>query len=367
MAISNNRRWNGLVLAVGAMALPAALTTGCFGGPMFNNGDDDKDIEDPWEDDWWEDECGGMGSSSGMGGAGMAAPPAMDARQAIGEADIIKIEGDLIYALSRERGLTVVDGADADHLKVLDNHDPLGEEFEMYVRDGVVHTMSTYMGDTRIQTIDATDPTSLGQKAHASVPGEISDSRLIGDVLYVVTFDPDPEGSWSGNPVTFVTSLSLNAPAGLGQVDQIGYVDSDPHDFGWKRTVYATNDRMYVAGVEWDNQENDGHSKIQVVDISDPSGELVEGATIEPAGQIYSRWQLSERDGILRVISSLRGGTHHARFVVRLFDLGHDHSQGTAVIRCRGRRFLPGSVAWPTRSGRLARECSLLEASDRRA
>ncbi len=299
MATNSTRTWNGMLLALGAMALPAVMATGCLGGPLFGDDNGDSDSEDPW----WEDECGGMGSSS-SGGTSYGAPPAAaDAQRTIGEADIIKIEDNLIYALSTHRGLTVIDGTEPDSLQVLDNHEPLGQSFEMYVRDGMVYAMSTYIGTTRIQAIDATVPKNLVPSTPVAVPGEVSDSRIVGDTLYVVSFDPDPEGSWSDVPVTFVTSLSMADPTQLTQVDQLAFQADDPHDLGWKRSVYATDDRMYVAGVEWDNQANDGHSTIQVVDISDPTGLLVEGAMVEPEGQIYSRWQMSERDGVLRVIS----------------------------------------------------------------
>jgi len=303
MATNSDRKWNGMLLALGAMALPAVLTTGCLGGPLSEDGDGDAH----WEfiDPWWEDECAGMGSSS-SGSSGFGAPSvAAEAARAIGEADIIKIEDDLIYALSDQAGLTIIEASNPDALAVLDSAQTIGEAFEMYVRDGTVYAMSTtdYSGATVIQALDASDPGDILPSGNLTLPGEVSDSRIIGQLLYVVTFDPDPEGSWSGTPVTYVTSLSIAEPNQLTQVDQLAFPADDPHDFGWKRSVYATDDRMYVAGVEWDNQENDGHSTIQVVDISDPTGLLVEGALVEPAGQIYSRWQMSERDGVLRVIS----------------------------------------------------------------
>jgi hypothetical protein len=59
---------------------------------------------------------------------------------------------------------------------------------------------------------------------------------------------------------------------------------------------------MYVAGPEW-GQNGPIGSTIQVIDISDPAGNMVEGATVQVAGQINSRWQMDEYEGVFRVIS----------------------------------------------------------------
>src|SRR5262249_23910904 len=47
---------------------------------------------------------------------------------------------------------------------------------------------------------------------------------------------------------------------------------------------------------------------IDVLDITDPGGHLVPGARLSVAGAILSRWQLDERNGILRVISQKGAG-----------------------------------------------------------
>ncbi len=298
MATRNDRGWMGTLMALGALALPAAMASGCLGGPTWF-----EDVEDE-PDDWWEDECAGMGSSGSSSGFA-APPPAADARQAIGEADIVKLEGELLYALSRHQGLTIIDASSPDDLEVLDQYDPPGESFEMYVREDMVYAMATSQDgtDTVVEALDTSNPSDIVATGKLAVPGEVSDSRIVGQVLYVVSFDPLPDGEWAGSPTTFVTAMSIADPAQLAQADQLVFPQDDPHDFGWKRSVMATPTRMYVAGVEWDGETNEGHSTIQVVDISDPTGLMVEGALVQPAGQIYSRWQMDEYDGVLRVIS----------------------------------------------------------------
>jgi hypothetical protein len=57
---------------------------------------------------------------------------------------------------------------------------------------------------------------------------------------------------------------------------------------------------MYVAGSIW-NQSSGDRSVIDVVDISDPTGKMVKGASVAAAGEIESRWQMDEHDGALRI------------------------------------------------------------------
>jgi uncharacterized secreted protein with C-terminal beta-propeller domain len=60
-------------------------------------------------------------------------------------------------------------------------------------------------------------------------------------------------------------------------------------------------------------------SSIQVVDISDPAGTMVEGAVVQTEGQITSRWQMDEYEGVLRVISQSAPGAPQAPPVVQTY------------------------------------------------
>src|SRR5262249_39776029 len=88
----------------------------------------------------------GSSSSSGSGGgSGQSTPPSTappgvgtrpsDAARAIEEADIVKLEGRLLFALSRYGGLSVVDASNRDNLRLVGRHRTRGVPFEMYVRD----------------------------------------------------------------------------------------------------------------------------------------------------------------------------------------------------------------------------------------
>jgi hypothetical protein len=238
----------------------------------------------------------------------------------IEEADIIKLEGDVLYALSAYRGLVVIDVSDPDHLEVIGRHAMYGMPFEMYVRDGIAYCIyssfwvyvyneetggNDWVSTSRIVGLDVTDPDAIVPVGNYDLAGEISDSRIVGDVLYAVAF----ENGWcwrcESSPQTTITALNIADPENIIVRDRLAYSEDDA--YGWRRSITVTTDRMYVSGMNWDDDWESSRSTIQVVDISDPSGVIAAGAQVEVAGQITSRWQMDEYDGVLRVVSQPGG------------------------------------------------------------
>jgi hypothetical protein len=245
--------------------------------------------------------------------------------RAIAEADIIQLHGDRLYALSRMSGVNVVDVGDPARLRLLgrfgDTRD--AEPFEMYVRDDVAFVMfsgwgkyvqveSTEDGDepayawvqtSELVALDIADPAQIAVIDSFEIPGQISDSRVVGDVLYVVGYQDGYCWNCEQNRAqTSVVSLDIADPRAIAKVDELSFRDDD-NAWGWnRRSVTVTHERMYVAGPEYGNGGPVG-SSIQVVDIADAGGEMTLGASVSAAGQITSRWQMDEHEGVLRVIS----------------------------------------------------------------
>ncbi len=124
--------------------------------------------------------------------------------RAIEEADVVKREGDRLYALSALGGLTIVDISNPDALTILGRHRSTATPFEMYVRDEVVFVLYngyaeylydedtetyTYYQTSRVIPLDTSNPESITEGGKFEVSGYIADSRLIGDVMYVVAYD----------------------------------------------------------------------------------------------------------------------------------------------------------------------------------
>ncbi|RYG66939.1 hypothetical protein EON77_16960, partial [bacterium] len=220
-------------------------------------------------------------------------------------------------------GLAVVDISDPDHLKLLGRKRTDGIPFEMYVRDGKAYVMFDDFGryvavagnpygqwvtSSEILALDVSDPAAITETAHYDVPGNVADSRLVGDAMYVVTYENGYCWSCSSTPSTVVTSFNLGGAA-IAKVDTLAYA-GEANTYSYKRSVSASNKRLYIAGPEWNwrpGAEN-ASSVIQVVDITDPTGHLKKGADVAIAGQINNRWQIDEYEGVLRVVSQYGNG-----------------------------------------------------------
>jgi len=245
---------------------------------------------------------------------------AVDAQRAIVEADIIQVSGDRLYALSRVAGLSVIDLSNPAGLTIVGRYRELnGTPFEMYLRDGVVLAMYSswgqyskqadgqyaYVSTGKVVALDVKDPAAISVLGSFDLAGEVSDSRIVGDVMYVVGYQNGScWGCTQNKPQTTVLSLDVKDPRAVRKVDEMSFADAT-NTYGWsKRSVTVTQKRMYVAGPEYGQSEPSG-STIQVIDISDPAGDLVEGAKVAAQGMISSRWQMDEHANVLRVISQI--------------------------------------------------------------
>lgn len=240
-----------------------------------------------------------------------------DPARMISEADIIQVQGDTLYALSRMAGLAIIDVHDPSALKLLGRFRELpAEPFELYLRDGVALVMFSGWGQyvksgdsyswvstSKLLALDVADPAHVASLGSFDVPGTISDSRLVGDILYVVSYENGYCYQCQQDaPRSSITSLSVADAHNVKKVDQLFYSDGSNQYGSGQKSITVTTDRMYVAGPEYGPNMPLG-STVQVVDISDPKGDLVEGAHVQVAGQISSRWQMDEYEGVLRVFS----------------------------------------------------------------
>ncbi len=308
----------------------AAIATACTEGTSPGHTEDFL-VDNPGAD-------GGSGLSGGeTGDASGGDDGGDDGGRTVSEADIVFVEGDRLYAMSAYSGLAVIDAADPDaRLPVLGHYRMPGQPFEMYVDGGQVFAMLTDYGSyawddavdgyswhsaSRLLALDASDPSSITLRGEFEVPGAIQDSRRVGDILYVVTF----EDGWcwgceADRPRTVVTSLDVSDPAHVEVADRIEFDNQTDEAWDWAgpRSVSATDERLYVGGIEYAGPE-DAHSMIDVIDITDPGGAMVRGASVEVAGSIASRWQMDEFDGVLRVISQPWGWSSDAPPAVETF------------------------------------------------
>jgi hypothetical protein len=283
----------------------------------------------------------GGGSSSGGSFNAPSAEGATSntASRLVSEADIVQLddEQDRIYAMSKGGSLAIVDAAVPGTLRLMGKTSLAGEPFEMYRRGDILITMSNNAvradgsmqaplpedqapgeADPRagaaITAVDIHDPANATAVATLKVAGEIADSRIVGNILYLATYESSSCWSCTGGARTLVTTFDISQPAAPKQIDQMAFTSAMGATFNaawstpWKRSIIATNERLYVGGLSTNEGTTTDEGVIEVLDITDPTGHLVHGATISMAGPVMSRWQMDEHDGILRVVSQRGAG-----------------------------------------------------------
>lgn len=285
----------------------------------------------------------GNGAATGSSGGYSAATPtptAVDASRTVLEADVVQLdhEQNRIYAMSRSGSLAVVDASEAGRLTLLGKTTLSGEPFEMYRRGDVLLTMSNFgvrsdgnvaqpltdgaplpaedsSASALVTAVDISDPANTRQLTTFRVPGEIADSRIVGNVLYLATYENSQ--CWGCKDFrTLVTTFDISDATTPRQVDQVAFENpgraagNPAWSTPWKRSIVATSERLYVGGLSAATGVAD-EGMIEVLDITDPTGKLTRGASLVTSGPVMSRWQMDESDGVLRVISQ-RGAARTA-------------------------------------------------------
>lgn len=282
--------------------------------------------------------------------AGGAQGESNSAERAIAEADIVQLADGRLYAMSRSGTLSIVDVSKPGRLSMLGQAWLPGEPFEMYLRgellvamtnraysvsgqavepvngagrgsDAPASTSSSVTSDPNmgagVIVINVKDPGLMQRVATFPVPGEIADSRILGDILYLATYENAACHGCASNARTMVTTFDLSTPTVMRQVDHVAF--ESPPDYarswgahGWKRSIIATAERLYIGGHADMNPSYDQtgptEGVIDVLDITDPSGKLRRGAHLETTGAVLSRWQMDEKDGVLRVVTQRGAG-----------------------------------------------------------
>jgi hypothetical protein len=245
--------------------------------------------------------------------------------------------------MSKSGTMSVVDVSVPGRLTMLGQTRIPGQPFEMYKRGDALLAMSNgAVGVTGVITppsttsttsavasapnagavlvaLDVGNPAQIRTMGTFVVPGEVADSRIVGDVLYLATYENAQCYKCGTKPRTLVTSFDVANPATVSQVDQVAFQSNAPDGYNlpwgshWKRSIFVTDERLYIGGhadIEPNTLQKGTEPEgiIDVLDVSDPKGHLVQGARLRVAGALLSRWQIDERDGILRVVSQKGAG-----------------------------------------------------------
>jgi hypothetical protein len=244
--------------------------------------------------------------------------PEPDPTREIVEADIFKLEGDILYVLNSYRGLVVIDLSVPDRPQVIGRLPFQAVPVDMYVRDGRAYiVMSDWFvywqfdpdadplgfHGSQVLIVDVSDPSDPRELGSLPVDGEVTDTRMVGDVLYAVS-KRNPE-YWRYNTVdwadrTWIVSLSIADPEDIREIDRITFQGTSTLIHVAPHAIFvAAVDPNYYLTAEGYEQE----TLVTYVDIADPDGDLRERGNVYIPGYIADKFKLDYHDATLRVFS----------------------------------------------------------------
>lgn len=256
----------------------------------------------------------GDGDFSGRGDASAGA----ESERQIEEGDIYRVldHSDQILNLNRYRGLQIVDFTNPHSPSVIGRARVHGDPVEMYVIGDQVYALlnnwrayfrpqnkdqlmpGRYNGGM-VAVIDISDPKNPKIQERTKVPGSIETSRLTrGDgeeALFVVSGEHGNHRT-GGSGSTYVRSFDVSGTGSLTEKSKL--------DLGGNVTdIQGAENHLLVARDSRDSNYEHQGSNVSVIDISDPSGTMVEGDQVEVEGRVHNKHNMDFHDDVLRVVS----------------------------------------------------------------
>lgn len=250
--------------------------------------------------------------------AGTPGSATADAEREIVEADIVQAQGDILYALNRYRGLVLIDMSMPDAPFVRGRVPFQAQPVDMYLKNGKAYiVMSDYFTywqfdadadplgfhGSQVLVVDVANPSAPVVNNSFNVQGEVTDTRIVGDVLYAVS-KRNPEywryDTQDWQDTSWVLSIDLHDIAAIRKVDEKEFRGS-------ANIIQVHQTALSVAAIDPNyylvDEDNLRQTKITYVDISDPNGAINVGGSAYVPGAVQDKFKMDLDKGQLRVIS----------------------------------------------------------------
>jgi len=223
----------------------------------------------------------------------------------VAESDIWRLDGDTLYFFNQYRGLQVIDvtNPDAAVLRGTLNLPAAGEQMYLLRSNHVVLltqklcSSSSGYGESEVLIVAVSNGVP-SMVAKLPVAGTITESRLVGDALYVAaqTLRPKLESggsTWEWG--TQIASFDLAVPDAPVARSTLWYS-------GYNNVVQATDTYLFAVTQDPVNWQR---SIVNVIDISAPDGTMRAYDTVKPAGRVEDKFKLDWTEAIFSVISEV--------------------------------------------------------------
>ena len=238
---------------------------------------------------------------------------------AVEESDIWKWRGSTLYFFNQYRGLQVIDVSDPAAPTRLASHrvDSYGEKMYLHPEEDLVIllTYDSSTGNGRVDLVAHELTHVLQQRASFPVAGYILESRLVGNILYVVSRNSWQETNTDADGTVHVAWRSGLAVTKIDLDDPDNPVASPPLTLSsdrynyWGAQVQATSKALLVSTNAYDQVSRQSLSTIHVIDISDPAATPRVTHHLPVAGQVLNKFNMNLKGEILTVVSQVWRGT----------------------------------------------------------
>ena len=311
-------RYSAFAKLIGILPAIALLSAGACDTQRLSNGGSGGAFSAP---------AGNFTPQADAGGESLAA-------REIEDADIVKVVGNRVYALNRFKGLIIIDVANPDAPAILGTYNLRGRGVEMYVigsqvfallsadyyypyiegapiafsssiaRDAFPPPAPDFDG-SQLAIIDVSNPVAPAIQGKINLVGFANDSRRVGSVIYIVGRNQMPYefDALSGDDHVdqgFVASINVADPANIVPVQRETFA-------GAGLEMHVSETLLSVASRFYDPNASETKTRVQMVDITDPSGVIdVRGFTNVP-GRIRNRFYMGDFGGVFRIATESSG------------------------------------------------------------
>ena len=234
------------------------------------------------------------------------------------EPDVIRRHNNLLYILNQYRGLAIVDL----YTETMLSQTPLlGRPRDLYLVGKRAYVLVSCAQDvhygefgfhvfysSRIYVLNITDPAKVVIEGVSDFEGDLVDSRLVGDVIYVVCSDYTWYEGISGGDVVMTdaarksygsvkaTSFNIANPVNITAVDTLSFP-------GHGNLIQATNYAIFSVTSDWDSTGG-ATSYINYIDITDPQGKITLRGVATAPGYMTDRFKMDAWENVLRVVTN---------------------------------------------------------------
>jgi len=260
-----------------------------------------------------------------LGGWGMWAMAEFDKgagqaeKRSVMEPDIYKMDGNLLFALNKLKGLNVIKVDEDKKPHFVNGIYIQGYPNELYMKDDMaivtsvgfepmtyydlllsenmkgqalsVGTLFQEFLQSKAVFLDMANPEQMGIIQSFPLEGQLIESRIVGNVLYAITFTPTQ---------LFISSFDFSNRSAITNISRI--VQDVPYADDYLMLAYVqihiTPDLLFVAVPDGLN-----HTTVLILDISDPNGFISLKGSMKMDGYVLDRFKMDYYEGTFRIIT----------------------------------------------------------------